>query len=393
MPLPTVYLKPGKEKALRNRHPWVFSGAVGKEPEVEPGTLVAVASHEGHILAFGHLEPKATLRVRCFHFGSTLPASETDLWQAHLEAAVQRRGRLLDLSNTTGYRLIFAEGDALPGVVCDRYGDGAVLQLRTYGSRRMLEVTERYLQALGLKHLFLKGESMEQKSKLGPETESKWLFGDTDYLHFIENGLKFMADPVNGQKTGFFVDQRPNRERMAHYAKGRRVLECFSYSGGFGVYALKGGAKGVLSLDGSQHALALAEQHVLGNFGAEPRHTVLKADVFDYLKGLEQDQFDLILLDPPAFSKHSSTVERAARGYKELNMKALAKLPSGGLLFTFSCSQHIDRDLFRKILFSAAADIGRPVRILEQLTQGADHPVDIYHPEGEYLKGIILEVD
>jgi 23S rRNA (cytosine1962-C5)-methyltransferase len=246
---------------------------------------------------------------------------------------------------------------------------------------------------MGVKHLFLKGETAEQKSQPGPETESRWLLGSAEYLHFVENGLEFQADPVNGQKTGFFVDQRSNRERMAHYAKGRSVLECFSYSAGFGVYALKGGAKEVLSVDGSQHALTLAQQHVSANFGDEPRYKVLKADVFEYLKNLEETRYDLILLDPPAFSKHISTVDRAARGYKELNMKALAKLPPGGLLFTFSCSQDIDRDLFRKILFSAAADIGRPVRILEQLTQGADHPVDIYHPEGEYLKGLILEVD
>jgi 23S rRNA (cytosine1962-C5)-methyltransferase len=390
---PALVLKPGRERSLINRHPWVFSGAVGQEPKAEDGAIVQVTGADGSLLGYGHYSPLSQIRCRMFQFSQEALTFDDAYWQGRFDAALDLRESMLDLEETDGYRLIFAEGDGLPGVICDRYADSAVLQLRTAGARTLEALLVEWLKGLGIEHIYLKGEKVESKKNPTGEGDSRWLLGGVETMPFVENGLQFQALPVDGQKTGFFLDQRGSRELVMQRAEGRTVLECFSYTGGFGIYALAGGAASVTALDASAAALNQASEHAIANFGEEVPHSIVQADCFDYLKELEPEQFDLIILDPPAFSKRVGTVDKAARGYKDLNLKAIKKLPPGGLLFTFSCSQHVDRDLFRKIVYGAAADAKRTVRILGQMTQGADHPIDIYHPEGEYLKGIFLIVD
>lgn len=280
-----------------------------------------------------------------------------------------------------------AEGDSLPGVVIDIYGDAASVQLRTVGTAHLTDAIMGFLQKeLGVKHMYLRTETKE-------EGEGKWVLGQDEERTFQENGLTFLVDIANGQKTGFFLDQRENRALLKSMSKGRRMLNAFSYSGAFSVYAMAGGAALVDSVDISASAAELATRNMALNFGEQPGHQAIKADAFAFLKDMPADAYDLIVLDPPAFTKHISTVQKAARGYKEINLKAMQKIAPGGLLFTYSCSQHISTDLFRKIVFGAAADAGREVRIVHQMSQAPDHPISIYHPEGEYLKGLCLHVE
>jgi 23S rRNA (cytosine1962-C5)-methyltransferase len=290
-----------------------------------------------------------------------------------------------------------AEGDGLPGVVIDAYGNTAVMQLRTPGTRALAHaLADRLTQQLGFHHVFDKtvpNSEDEEAEGSNPNGTNGWLTKPAGEIQFLENGLKFYSAPDQGQKTGYYLDQRENRLKLKQLAKEREVLDAFTYAGGFGIYALAGGAKRVVSVDASENAVALCRRNVEANFPADARHQAALADCFDYLRQMPEGEFDCIVLDPPAFTKHISTVKKAARGYKDINLHALRKVRSGGLVFTFSCSQHISKDLFRKIVFGAAADARRSVRILDQLGQPLDHPVSIFHPEGEYLKGLILHVE
>jgi 23S rRNA (cytosine1962-C5)-methyltransferase len=387
--LPILQLKPGKDRSIRNRHPWIFSGAVRQLPDAKEGDIVQVISFDEDILGYGHYVPGRTIVCRMFHFGRTDDDFGDAYWLGKLRASLAQRRRLpLDFGETTGFRLVHAEGDSLPGLILDVYGEAASAQLRTKGMERLEPLLAQFLRdEMGIRHFFVAGDERAQVVQGG-----RWVFGEAGRFAFKEHGMQFVADPEHGQKTGFFLDQRDNRALLRSFVRpDTRVLNTFAYSGAFSVSALLGGAAYVQSVDISREAILLCEEHVRLN-GGEDRHQPVIADAFDYLKKLKQDEFDLIVLDPPAFTKHISTVDRAARGYKEINLQAIRKVRPGGIVFTFSCSQHIDTDLFRKIVFGAASDARREVRVLHTLTQGADHPVSIFHPEGEYLKGLVLHV-
>lgn len=390
---PALVLKSGRRRSLDNRHPWVFSGAVKKHPSAKVGETIQVQDNGGEILGFGHYAPHSQIICRIFHFGKSLPGTEESVWKDRFRTALNSRRGLLDTQATSGFRLIHAEGDNAPGLIVDLYGDHASVQLRTAGGIRTLPWLHSFLkEEAGITTLFYRSDPKTEDPQGILDAPTGWLMGEAGTTVFTENELSFKVDIEAGQKTGFFLDQRDNRALLKTLSKDREVLNCFSYTGGFSVYALSGGAKRVVSIDASESATEMCKENVELNFGPEAKHEALKADCFQYLKKLEKDTFDLIVLDPPAFSKHKSTVTRASRGYKEINLKAFQKIRPGGYLFTYSCSQHISRDLFRKIVFGAAADAARPVRILYHMSQGADHPVDIYHPEGEYLKGLVLQV-
>lgn len=380
-------LKPGRERSVYNRHPWIFTGAVDRIPDIQDGTFVEVFSAEGDLLAKGHFSKQSQILCRLLSWGSDTDLPENELIQARISAAVQwRKSRFA--KDTNGFRLIHAEGDFLPGLIVDQYADTLVIQFRTAGMLRLKDlIVEALVRETGAVHVIQRGEN-EQGA---PEIE--WLRGtaQTSVL-FQEHGFQFKAEVESGQKTGFFLDQRENRLLLKSYAYGKNVLNTFAYTGAFSVYALAGGAKKVVSVDLSAKAVEVCKANVELNNPASSKHEAIVADCFDYLKSMEEDEFDLIVLDPPAFTKHISTVDKAARGYKEINMKALRKIAPGGILFTFSCSQHISADLFRKIVFGAAADAGREVQVLHRLAQPEDHPVSIFHPEGEYLKGLVVRV-
>ena len=381
-----MVLKSGRDKSLRNRHPWVYSGAIKTAPEAQEGDIVEVQSNKGDTLGFGHFAPKATLACRVFHFGPLEMDLNGAFWNRKLKNALRFRRQILDLKSTNGFRLVHAEGDGLPGVVLDIYSNAASLQLRTAGAIRLLPTIKEFLRSeIAIEHLFVQ---TNQKSGRG----SQWEMGGIGKTEFLENGLRFHVDIENGQKTGFFIDQRENRDLLRHHAAGKTILNAFSYSGAFSVAALAGNAKHVQSVDISASAIEQADANVALNFGQDDRHEGIVADCFKFLKSMEPDQYDLIVLDPPAFTKHIKTVDRAARGYKDINLRAIQKIKSEGLLFTYSCSQHISKDLFRKIVFGAAADAGREVQVVCQMEQSPDHPVSIYHPEGEYLKGLLLHI-
>lgn len=388
MSFPKLVLKTGRDRALRNRHPWIFSGAVKTRPaNTNEGDIVIVTDVEGEILGLGHYAPRAALICRLFTFGKDVPTVDAEFWKEKMRAAYRYRQSILDLAENTGYRLIHAEGDNMPGVIIDIYGDAASVQLRTTGTAKLADVIAEYLEKeLNIAHIFCRTESKE-------DAVGNWILGGEEKRTFTENGTSFYVDIETGQKTGFFLDQRDNRDLLRQMAKGRKVLNTFSYSGAFSVFALAGDALSVDSVDSSTSATELATENVELNFPGTDKHKSIKADAFSFLKEMPENAYDLIVLDPPAFTKHISTVKKAARGYKEINLKAMSKIASGGLLFTFSCSQHISADLFRKIVFGAAADAGRNVRIVAQLSQSPDHPVSIYHPEGEYLKGLVLHID
>jgi len=383
MSFPRLFLKPQRDRSVRNRHPWLFSGAVARSETEEPGAVVEIRSHEGETLAWGHYEPKAALRCRLFHFGGAAPASNAAYWRGKLDAAARWRDTCIDRQRTDAFRLVNAEGDGLPGLVVDVYAGLAVAQLRTSGMQGLQEIIADWLTDQGRTHVYRKDDA---------EDLSGWLRGGVEEVECREDGLTLFVRPESGQKTGYYLDQRENRRGLAPWLTGRRVLNAFSYTGGFALHALRAGAAEVESVDVSAAVKPLVERHISANFGAEAPHRFVAADCFDYLRQTEAGRFNAIILDPPAFTKHVSTVDRAARGYKDLNLRALKLLPIGGLLATFSCSQHVGGTLFRQILFAAAADAGRRVRLVRAFGHGPDHPVDIFHPEGEYLKGWLLEV-
>ena len=392
---PEVRLRPGKDASLQRFHPWVFSGAIARLPkDIEEGDLVRVVTADGTVAGVGHYQI-GSIAVRMLSFEDEV--IDSDFYARRLEQALALRQTLgLAREDNNTYRLVHGEGDFLPGLVVDIYGHTAVLQAHSPGMHfARLDIAERLIELPGanIANVFYKSETtLPYKADLDPIDQ--YIVGHYDGSVSTENGLQFNIDWLKGQKTGFFVDQRDNRALLAGYARGRRVLNMFCYTGGFSVYALAGGATVVDSVDSSAKAIALTEANVTLNFGDnETRHRAFAQDAFKFLDNMEDGAYDLIVLDPPAFAKHRSAIPNALRGYQRLNAKAMAKAAPGTILFTFSCSQAVNREQFRLAVFSAAAQTGRRVRILHQLTQPADHPVNIYHPEGEYLKGLVLYIE
>ena len=389
-----VYLKRGKEDSLLRFHPWVFSGAIQRADDgIEEGEVVRVLTANGDFIAIGHFQI-GSIAVRVLSFRDV--AIDADFWASRLASALKMRQAIgiADNPNNNTYRLVHGEGDMLPGLVIDVYGKTAVMQAHSVGMHVCrIDIAEQLMKVMDsrLENVYYKSETtLPYKADLGQE--NGFIYGGSDDNTAIENGLMFYVDWLRGQKTGFFVDQRENRSLLERFAKGKRVLNMFCYTGGFSFYAMRGGAKLVHSVDSSAKAIELTNRNVQLNFPGDQRHQAFCEDAFKYLEQAG-DQYDLIILDPPAFAKHRGALHNALKGYTRLNMKAFQKIQSGGILFTFSCSQVVSKDHFRNAVFTAAAQAGRNVRILHQLHQPADHPINIYHPEGEYLKGLVLYVE
>lgn len=391
---PEIRLKKGKERAMQNRHPWIFSGALAAEPEgVESGSIVAIRDASGGMVGYGFFAPKSQISCKVFEFIHRELTLDDEYWHNKIARAIALRRATVLSSETNACRLVFSEADGLPGLIVDQYGDVIVVQILTRGMERLTDVLIAGLQACGYTNLYLRSKSNTERFEGTLNHESRWIGTRPNAPVCIrEHGMQLEVDVEQGQKTGLFLDQRENRLLLRHYSHNKTVLNAFAYTGGFSVAALMGGARSVDSVDISTDALATCDRNIaLNGFGAAAHHS-LRSDCFDYLRACEQT-YDLIVLDPPAFAKNAKATQAAARGYKDLNWVALKKIQPGGILFTFSCSRTIDRELFRKIVFSAAADSGRAVKILHQLSQPCDHPISIYHPEGEYLKGLVLQVE
>lgn len=390
-----VYLKPGKEESLKRFHPWVFSGAIARvEGEPEEGEIVDVYTSKKEFIACGHFQI-GSIAVRVLSF--VQETIDHEFWVRKLAVAKDLRvalGLIGNPQNNT-YRLVHGEGDNLPGLIIDVYDHTAVMQAHSAGMHvYRMEIADALSEVMGdvIENIYYKSETtLPFKADL-LSTENGFIKGGSPENVGMENGLKFHVDWLKGQKTGFFVDQRENRHLLERYAKGRNVLNMFCYTGGFSFYAMRGGANLVHSVDSSAKAIDLTNENVELNFPGDARHKAYAEDAFKYLDRMG-DQYDLIILDPPAFAKHRDALRNALRGYTKLNAKAFEKIRPGGILFTFSCSQVVNKENFRNAVFTAAAQSGRSVRILHQLTQPGDHPVNIYHPEGEYLKGLVLYVE
>ena len=412
-----VQLRKGKDESLRRFHPWVFSGAIAHIDEgVSEGEVVRVVTHTGEFIAVGHYQ-EGSIAVRVLTF-SDVPIDGT-FWTSRLQSALQMRQAIgiADNPNNNTYRLVHGEGDHLPGLIVDVYGQTAVMQAHSIGMHLCRKEIAQALAAVmesRISHIYYKSETtlpfmtaddMNATPHFDTDEVLKngFLYGGSDDNVAMENGLKFRVDWLKGQKTGFFVDQRENRSLLEHFAKGKRVLNMFCYTGGFSFYAMRGGAELVHSVDSSAKAIELTKQNVALNFPGDPRHEAFCEDAFKFLESIGQpdgqhgttdgQRYNLIILDPPAFAKHRGALHNALKGYTRLNQKAFEKIERGGILFTFSCSQVVTKDHFRNAVFTAAALAKRKVRILHQLHQPADHPINIYHPEGEYLKGLVLYVE
>lgn len=389
-----IILKKGKEESLLRRHPWVFSGAVASLPDgLREGDEVVVRAADGRLLGIGHYQI-GSITVRILEFG--VDTLRDDFYFNRLNNAFGLRKTLgLIRPDNTCFRLVHGEGDFLPGLVVDIYGDTAVMQAHSPGmhfERERIADALLSLPEARIRNVYYKSETtLPFMARLDPQ--NGYLAGGYDGSIALENGLQFNIDWLKGQKTGFFVDQRENRALLERFAAGRKVLNMFCYTGGFSVYAMRGGALSVDSVDSSAKAVSLTDANIALNFGDDPRHRSFATDAFRFLAEMEPDTYDLIVLDPPAFAKHRNALKNGLVGYRKLNAKAFEKIKPGGVLFTFSCSQVVSREAFRLAVFSAAAQSRRNVRILHQLTQPADHPIDISHPEGEYLKGLVLYVD
>ncbi len=394
MEYPKIIIKPGKERSLQNFHPWLFSGAIQSvQGKPEEGDIVEVYSSKNNYLATGHCHD-GSISVRVFSF--IQQEINEVFWKIKIENAYRRREILGFVNNpkTNVYRLIHAEGDDMPGLIVDIYNSTAVIQTHTVGMFEIRGIiANAIVEVYGGKIKAVFDKSAETMAKqIKEELNNFYLVGERIDEPVMENGLTFKVDWEAGQKTGFFIDQRDNRQLLSSFTKDKKVLNAFAYSGGFSVYALAGGASLVHSVDSSQKAMEWAQTNVQSNYPNTDKHETFSEDVFDYLKKMEMD-YDVVILDPPAFAKHLSSVDKATIGYRNLNYEALWKMKNGTILFTFSCSQVIDRTLFRKIIFMSALQARKKVRILHQLTQPADHPINIYHPEGEYLKGLVLLVE
>ena len=389
-----IILKKGKEESLQRFHPWVFSGAISHgDDTIEEGDLVTVFSHNGTLIGNGHYQI-GSIAVRMLTFDDT--AIDCAFFEQRLRDALRVRQSLgLMRDDNNAFRLVHGEGDFLPGLVIDIYGNTAVMQAHSPGmhfSRDLIAQALTHLPDNLVRNVYYKSETtLPYKAHLDPQND--YIIGSYDTDVAMENGLKFHVDWLKGQKTGFFVDQRENRRLLEQYSKNRKVLNMFCYTGGFSFYAMRGGAQLVHSVDSSAKAISLTDENVRLNFPDDSRHEAFAEDAFKFLDNMAQDAYDLIILDPPAFAKHKSALRNALIGYRKLNAKAFEKIAPGGILFTFSCSQAVNKEQFRLAVFSAAAQSRRRVRILHQLTQPADHPINIYHPEGEYLKGLVLYVE
>ena len=396
---PRIFLRRGKEESLLRRHPWIFSGAIGRvecpSDTIAEGEIVDVHTAAGDFIARGHYQI-GSIAVRVLTFAQE--PIDAAWWHARIRSACEVRRTLGLIGNaaTTCYRLVHGEGDSLAGLVIDIYGTTAVVQCHSVGMyRSRMQIAEALREVYGERLAAVYDKSSQTVPyKAGLNAVDGYLMGKVAVptQEVSENGHRFLVNWEEGQKTGFFLDQRCNRELVERYAAGRTVLNTFCYTGGFSVYAATGGAKEVCSVDASERAVQLADENMRLNFGDSFPHTTLACDAVEYLKQIG-DRYDLIILDPPAFAKHHKVLGNAMQGYKRLNARALSQIRPGGILFTFSCSQAVTKELFRTTVFSAAAIAGRNVRILHQLAQPADHPINIYHPEGEYLKGLVLYVE
>jgi 23S rRNA (cytosine1962-C5)-methyltransferase len=415
-----IRLKRGKEESLRRFHPWVFSGAILTiDKGVNEGDVVRVLANSGDFIAVGHYQ-EGSIAVRVLSFSDV--QIDDEFWHSRLSSALKMRQAIgiADNPDNNTYRLVHGEGDNLPGLIIDVYGQTAVMQAHSIGmhlcrkeiARALVDVMESRISHIYYKSEttlpFMTADDMIATPHFDTDEVLKngFLYGGSDDNIALENGLKFRVDWLKGQKTGFFVDQRENRSLLEKFSKGKRVLNMFCYTGGFSFYAMRGGAELVHSVDSSAKAIELTKQNVELNFPNDPRHEAFCEDAFKFLEGIGNHNgqcsmvngqystsYDLIILDPPAFAKHRGALHNALKGYTRLNQKAFEKIEKGGILFTFSCSQVVTKDHFRNAVFTAAALAKRKVRILHQLHQPADHPINIYHPEGEYLKGLVLYVE
>lgn len=401
----TIQLKKGKEESLKRFHPWIFSGAIQRmDHGIEEGEIVRVVTSYGDFIAIGHYQI-GSITVRVLSFDDIV--IDTEYWKERLQSALEMRRRIgiADNPKNNTYRLVHGEGDGMPGLVIDCYGKTAVIQAHSVGIHVCRkDIVKALVEVMGdrTENVYYKSETtLPYKADITSASESPdeadglkngFLYGGSNENTAIENGLKFHVDWLHGQKTGFFVDQRENRSLLERYSEGKSVLNMFCYTGGFSVYAMRGNAVKVHSVDSSAKAVELTNANIELNFPGDNRHKAICEDAFKYLER-EGDHYDLIILDPPAFAKHRAALKNALRGYTRLNVKAFEHIKKGGILFTFSCSQVVTKDNFRNAVFTAAAQAGRTVRILHQLHQPADHPINIYHPEGEYLKGLVLYVE
>lgn len=387
-----IQLKRGKEESLLRFHPWVFSGAIQHMDDgIEEGDVVRVVTSTSDFIAVGHYQ-EGSIAVRVLSFRDV--AIDDQFWAARLQSALSLRQaiQLADSPTNNTYRLVHGEGDHLPGLIIDVYGKTAVMQAHSIGMHLCRkQIAEQLVAVMGsrIQNVYYKSETTLPYM----EPENGFLYGGSSDNVAIENGLLFYVDWLRGQKTGFFVDQRENRSLLEHYAHGRRLLNMFCYTGGFSFYAMRGGASIVHSVDSSAKAIELTNRNVALNFPGDERHQAFCEDAFKFLETADRQQYDLVILDPPAFAKHRGALHNALKGYTRLNQKAFQIIQPGGILFTFSCSQVVTKDHFRNAVFTAAAQARRKVRILHQLHQPADHPINIYHPEGEYLKGLVLYVE
>jgi len=389
-----VILKSGKEQSIRRYHPWIFSGAIKSiEGKVAEGELVSIYSNNNEFLASGHYQI-GSIAVRILTFKPE--EINASFWKTRIQQAYNLR-LAVNLANNPKnnvFRLVHGEGDDLPGLIIDYYNGTAVVQAHSIGMYLVRnQIKDALIEVLGdkLKAIYDKSEST-LPFKAEQKGENTCVWGKSETTEVLEYGNRFNIDWEEGQKTGFFVDQRENRKLLEFYSKEKDVLNMFCYSGGFSVYAMRGNARLVHSVDASKKAIDLANQNTTLNFENDPRHEAYAVDAFEFMHNIK-DKYDLIILDPPAFAKHQSALHNALMGYKKLNMVAFENIRKGGILFTFSCSQVVTKEDFRKSVFAAAANTGRKIKVLHQLTQPADHPVSIYHPEGEYLKGLVLYVD
>ena len=394
-----IRLKRGKDESLRRFHPWVFSGAIATIDEgISEGDVVRVLTHSGDFIAVGHYQ-EGSIAVRVLSFSDV--DIDDEFWHSRLRSAYQMRRAIgiADNPDNNTYRLVHGEGDNLPGLIIDVYGKTAVMQAHSIGMHLCRKEIARALADVmesRILHIYYKSETT-LPFMTDDDMNGFWVGGAEDNIA-TENGLKFRVDWLKGQKTGFFVDQRENRSLLEKFSKGKRVLNMFCYTGGFSFYAMRGGAELVHSVDSSAKAIELTKENVELNFPNDPRHEAFCEDAFKFLENIGANQnsqlsYNLIILDPPAFAKHRGALHNALKGYTRLNQKAFEKIEKGGILFTFSCSQVVTKDHFRNAIFTAAALAKRKVRILHQLHQPADHPINIYHPEGEYLKGLVLYVE
>ncbi len=387
-----LYLKRGKEESLLRFHPWVFSGAIAQADEdLKDGDLVRVLTNHGDFIAVGHFQ-MGSIAVRILSFRDV--DIDADFWASRLASALKVRQSIgiADNPKNNTYRLVHGEGDNLPGLIIDVYDRTAVMQAHSIGMHlQRKQIAEQLVKVMGsrIDNVYYKSETT---LPFMDDMENGFVYGGSEDNVALENGLKFYVDWLRGQKTGFFVDQRDNRSLLERYSAGKSVLNMFCYTGGFSVYAMRGGAKLVHSVDSSAKAIELTNRNITLNFEGDNRHEAFCEDAFKYLEQAGNN-YDLIILDPPAFAKHRGALHNALKGYTRLNNKAFQKIQPGGILFTFSCSQVVTKDHFRNAVFTAAAQAGRKVRILHQLHQPADHPINIYHPEGEYLKGLVLYVE